>query len=298
MARKSEEPVALERSTQKPRRRRWWIIPLIVVGLVVIGGLLWINQIGIRRWLGDTFTAATPLPTAGASEAGVFYETYFNAPEAAADWEIFDDGTISSKVEDGRLVVGVHAFTHTGTWSGLNLSFESFVLDVEATKLDGPDDNGIIVIFRLADLDNYNRFDISSDGWYSLSKVRAGESEMVSEFHISPAILTGSGTVNRIRIYAIGDQFRFEVNGTPLRFCLNPDPTVHPVWENDLDPESGCLGGEVTEVWQDADLPRGKIGLGAQAFSGYDGQNPTPAIAVIAFDNLVIWSPDAPGLQP
>src|SRR5574341_69949 len=143
MARKSEEPVALERSTQKPRRRRWWIIPLIVVGLVVIGGLLWINQIGIRRWLGDTFTAATPLPTAGASEAGVFYETDFNAPEAAADWEIFDDGTISSKVEDGRLVVGVHAFTHTGTWSGLNLSFESFVLDVEATKLDGPDDNGI-----------------------------------------------------------------------------------------------------------------------------------------------------------
>ena len=68
------------------------------------------------------------------------------------------------------------------------------MLDVDATKLDGPDDNGIIVVFRLTDTDNYNRFDISSDGYYTLSIARDGVRLVISDWAASDAILHDSTT--------------------------------------------------------------------------------------------------------
>jgi len=38
------------------------------------------------------------------------------------------------------------------------------VLDVDAAKLAGPDDNAILIIFRLVDPDNHNRFTFQVTG--------------------------------------------------------------------------------------------------------------------------------------
>jgi hypothetical protein len=50
----------------------------------------------------------------------------------------------------------------------------------------------------------------------------------------------------------------------------------------------------VVESWQNADLPEGRIGLGAQAFTGFDVDTgmSTMAEATIGFDNLVIAAPE------
>jgi hypothetical protein len=286
MTKKETESVSLHRD-RKPRRRRprWWLIVLIVLALGIIAVVLWLNS----RRLGEMFEPEPTLPPTAEAQQGVLYATTFEDETQFADWEQFDDGFISAAIADGRLVFDVNALTDNGGWSGLNLTFSDFVLDVEATKLAGPDDNGIIVIFRLTDTDNYNRFDISSNGFYAVSQVRDGVATVVSDWNRSEAILTGEAT-NAIRVRAQGDSFQFAVNGTTLPLCVNPAPDVQPLWDASTDPPT-CLGGEVTETWVNGDLIQGKIGLGAQGFVGYDGESSTSALATIGFDNLTIYPP-------
>lgn len=295
MSKKQPAPVGLQRGPERRRRFPAWVIPVVLVVALGAAGALWLFRLRIEQALERPPTLPPPPPTATASAGeagepdappaagGTLYATGFEDAAQLADWELFEDGIVSAQVADGQLVVAVSAVTDTGTWSGLNFTFENFALEVDATKLDGPDDNGIFVVFRLTGSDNYNRFDISSDGYYSLSVVRGGIQRVVSDWRASPAINTGEAS-NRIRVEARGDEFRFAVNGQVLLLCVSDEAGVQPLWG----PEGECLGGEVVEVWRNGDLPRGKIGLGAQGFSGFDGEVPTMAEAVIGFDNLTI----------
>lgn len=274
------------------RRFRWWIAPLVVI-IVAAGAIaLWLFRPRIERAFERPATLPPPPPTAagdsgGAQPGGTLYAANFDDEAQAADWSLFDDGIIAARISEGMLVVDVNALENKGAWSGLNYTFEDFVLDVDATKLGGPDDNGIVIVFRLTDQGNYNRFDISSDGYYTLTMVRDGLSRTVSDYNLSDAILRGEAT-NHIRVRAVGDTFRFAVNGQPLALCVNDDPAVQPLW----DPATGeCLGGEIVEEWRNGDLPRGRIGLGAQGFTGFDGEMDTPALATIGFDNVIISAP-------
>jgi hypothetical protein len=286
MTKKETQPVSLQRARQPRRRRpRWWLIALIVLALAVAAIALWLNS----RRLGELFEPKPTLPPTAEAQQGVLYATSFEDEAQFGDWEQFDDGFISAAITDGRLVFDVNSPTDNGGWSGLNLTFDDFVLDVDATKLAGPDENGIIVVFRLTDTDNYNRFDISSDGFYAVSQVRDGVATVVSDWNRAEAILTGEAP-NRIRISAQGDTFQFAVNGIVLPLCVNPAPDVQPLWDLTTDPPS-CLGGELTDTWVNGDLPQGKVGLGAQGFVGFDGESSTSALATIGFDNLAIYPP-------
>jgi hypothetical protein len=117
--------------------------------------------------------------------------------------------------------------------------------------------------------------------------VQGGTAQEISAYNLSPAIRTGS-QANRIRVSARGDSFEFAVNGEPLQLCVSDDPAVRPIWNVAT---GECLGGEVTTVWRSPALPRGKIGLGVQAYTGFDGQSATPALGTVAFDNLAITQP-------
>ncbi len=290
MTKKPAEPVGLQRGAGR-RRRIPWPVFVLIPGLLIAAALVWVFQGRIAELLERPATLPPPPPGEGSTGTGILYQTDFS-DAAAADWEpAFDDGSVSAAVAGGQLLVDVNALTDTGTWLAMNFTYADFVLEVDATKLGGSDDNGIIVLFRLVDDGNYNRFDISSDGYYSVSRARGGQPLLVSDWNASPAILTGAAT-NHIRITAIGSTFRFEVNGTPLLLCTSSDPGIQPIWDASA-AEPTCLGGQVTDVWQDADLMQGKIGLGAQGFVGFDGQNSTPALATIGFDNLIIRAPDA-----
>lgn len=295
MAKRSER-VELDRSGER-RRGRAWLIPLALIVLALLAGAGWLFRPRIARLLEPAATLPPPPPTAapGSSasgsdaggsggDSGVLYATDFEG-EARGDWETFDDGKLSASIRDGMLVFGVNSVVDDGGWSGLNYTFDDFVLDVDATKLDGPDDNGIIVVFRLTDTGNYNRFDISSDGYYTLSVARDGLRTVISDWAASEAIQQGNAT-NHLTLTAVGDTFSFAVNGQPLRLCISDEEGVQPIPMPDE-----CLGGTYVEAWTNGDLPRGKIGLGAQGIVGFDGEQTTNAVAVIGFDDVVISEP-------
>lgn len=260
---------------------------IVVVAVILVGAGVFLSWRAERTRPTPTPTLPPPPPTPetqAEEESGILYQTDFSAPDDL--WELFDDGIISADITEGMLVVGVQAMGDTGAWSGLNYTFEDFILEVDAIKLAGHDDNGIMVIFRLVSNDNYYRFDISSDGFYALSQVRDGVHHIISDYAVSPAILQGDAT-NHLRVEAIGSTFRFLVNDTPLLLCIATDPDSRPLWDHSA-AEPTCVGGELTETWENADFPRGKLGLGAQGFAGVD----TMAEATIGFDNLIITSED------
>lgn len=207
--------------------------------------------------------------------AGVLYQDDFERENA--NWDVYDDGIVSYRFDQGRLVVTVNDL-NASAWSSLHFTLDDCTLEVEATKLGGPDDNGFGVLFRYRDPDNHYRFDISSDGYYSLSKKVGGTFEVVSAWNAHPAILTG-GQTNRLRVVAQGNTFSFAVNDTPLSLCVGPGA----IW----DPQSPgtCLGGQVLQTWTDGNFSSGQVALGVTAF-----QELGPSIG---FDNLVIREPEA-----
>lgn len=284
MAKKESDLVALQRPEKPQRKRRWWLLIPVVLIVIAAGFAIYLLQYRIADALQGAPTLPPTPPSVGTP--GVIYYTDFDTPAVASDWDIFKDGFISSQIKDGQLIIDINALVDTPAWSGLHYTFDDFVLDVDAAKLAGPDDNAIMVVFRLVDPDNHNRFYISSDGYYSLTRVRGGVATVVSEFARSPAIQIGSAT-NHIRITAQGSSFRFEVNGTPLMLCTTSDPNVGPLWNNPDQPTE-CLGGTIADSWQNDDLSKGRIGLGAQGYVGLDSQG---ALATIGFDNLVVKAP-------
>ncbi|MBN1120435.1 MAG: hypothetical protein JXJ17_05115 [Anaerolineae bacterium] len=296
MTRKRTDPISLRREPERPRRkRRRWIIPVILV--VIIGGAaVYVYRFKIKRAFEPAATLPPPPPTRQADDsaspdnlapAGPLYESTFDGDQPADEWEQFDDGIVSAAIADGQLMVEVKALVDTGTWAGLNYTFEDFDLEVDAKKVNGGDESAVLILFRMTDEDNYNRLDIYTDGYYSLSAIRDGEFRVISDFNKSEAIITGN-EINRISVSARGDQFSFAVNGETLPLCVAVDEETRPLW----DIQTGlCLGGEITETWENGDLPRGKIGLGVHAYVGFDGESSTAAAAAAAFDNLVIQEP-------
>lgn len=294
MAKKQPDVVGLDRGAP-PRRRRfpWWAAALIVLVLIVGGVLIYTFwfQLNNLNPLDQPTSFPTP-PGQADNGSGILYEANFDT-DVSADWEpVFDTGTVRTQFDttNGQLLVTVNSLSDEGSWLAMNFGFEDYVIDVDVTKVAGPDDQSAIILFRVQDKNNYYRFDLNFEGYYSLSKAVAGELKEVSQFKQSEAITVGSAT-NHVQIWAQGDVFRFFVNGAQLPLCVSPDPAVQPIWDVSTTP-AGCLGGEVVQEWRDSTFRQGKIGLGAQGLVGVDDDgNLTSAEANITFDNLAIKKP-------
>jgi hypothetical protein len=203
---------------------------------------------------------------------------YASGFDSAEDWEEAE-GRLSAQISDGvlRLEVGSEG---SSLFAPLRWHMTDFDFTVDARAVAGPVNNGFGIIFRLADLNNYYYFLISSDGYYQLNRVQDGQARELSTWIPSEAVHFGIGEPNRIRVVGDGDQFRFYVNETPLAMCIPDDPDARSTY-NEAD--GTCLGGQMLETVTDSAIPGGRLGVMAITFDQPD--------VVIAFDNAVIYSP-------
>jgi hypothetical protein len=95
------------------------------------------------------------------------------------------------------------------------LNFTDFILEVEATKEAGPDDNIFGLALRKINGSNYYAFLLSSDGYYQVAKRENNSWPYVSDWAKSSAIKTGNST-NLIRITGKGDELALYANGEKL----------------------------------------------------------------------------------
>ena len=99
-------------------------------------------------------------------------------------------------------------------WANPGLNFINVMIDVDAGKNNGPDDNDFGVLCRYQDTENFYFLIISSDGYYGIGKVQGGEQELLDppQMYHSEAIITGAGP-NHIQAECNESRLALIVNG-------------------------------------------------------------------------------------
>jgi Domain of Unknown Function (DUF1080) len=182
--------------------------------------------------------ALTPLP----------YADDFSTPDGG--WKTANDETIKIGVQDGALHFTIDDLDTIAWSTPKDKRFGDFVLDVDATQVEGPNDNTYGVIFRYQDDRNFYRLDISGDGYFAVFKRKDSAWTKVQDYVESAAVKQGNAT-NHLQVIAKGSQFTFNVNG------------------------------EAVKTFSDGDFSSGNIGLTAGTLFENAGVH-------IAFDNLKV----------
>lgn len=173
--------------------------------------------------------------------------------EASGWTDIYEDETGMTKYDQGGFRIQVND-TNFDYWANPNQYFTDVVVEADAKKIGGPEDNDFGVICRYVDVENFYFLLVTSDGYYGIGKYTDGVQQLVGSEDLQPTdkVLSGSST-NRVKAECIGDTLRLYVNGSLL-----------------------------TEV-NDSDHSAGDVGLIAGTFDepGTD----------ILFDNFVVTAP-------
>lgn len=191
---------------------------------------------------------ATPAPEL---PSNVLFQDDFSDPSSGWDSVSAPEG-ITDYV-DGVYRIFVNT-VNTDVWSNPGLEFGDVRVEVDATKVGGDDNNDFGVICRYQDAENFYFFVISSDGYYGIGKVVAGQQVLIGTESMPPSELIRKGSAtNRLRADCIGSKLSLYVND------------------------------ELLDEYEDADFPTGDVGLLA-------GSIDAPGTD-INFDNFLVLKP-------
>ncbi|MFQ5613728.1 MAG: trypsin-like peptidase domain-containing protein [Anaerolineae bacterium] len=133
--------------------------------------------------------------------------------DPASGWSTFSDDEVSSRYEEGRLVIDVDV-QETAAWAILDQEFEEVDFEVETVKLGGPDDNAFGLMLHYQDADNFYVFEISSDGFYKASVLENDELRTLIEW--TKTYLVDPGGKNTLAVEAQPGQFTIFINGVQV----------------------------------------------------------------------------------
>jgi hypothetical protein len=142
---------------------------------------------------------------------------------ASSGWDRYQDSLYSSDYIDGVFRISIAA-PDTNAWATPGLDIGDVRIEVEATKVSGPDDNVFGILCRYQDSQNFYFFLISSDGFAGVGVRRAGETTLLSGLAMTPseAVLQGSAR-NHLRADCFGDQLDLYVNGQAVAHAVASD---------------------------------------------------------------------------
>ena len=187
----------------------------------------------------------------GESTSNVLFSDDFS--KTSSGWDRISDDYGENDYVDGTYQFRIDAANYD-LWANPGKNFTDTVIDVDATLVDGPEDNDFGVICRFTDSENFYFAEVASDGYYIIGKYVDGSmSPLGSEQMVETNLVNSGNTTNHIR---------FECSGSNLALYIN-----------------GSLASQVT----DTDLTSGDVGLIA---GDYDTTGVT-----VAFDNFVVTQP-------
>jgi hypothetical protein len=169
-------------------------------------------------------------------------------------WDkVTSDNGITDYANDGyRILVNT---TQYDLWANPGKSFIDTKVEVDATKLAGPDNNDFGIQCRYMDTENYYFAIIASDGYYGLGKVVNGDQTLFYD--------NGMPATDKVKPGSVVNHIRFDCVGSTLSLYIN---------------------GDFVDSVEDTDLSAaGDVGLIAGTFDvgGTD----------ISFDNFVVNKP-------
>ena len=128
----------------------------------------------------------------------------------------FDENTGSLDYVNQGYQISVNQ-SHAILWSGPGLEFTDVQIEVDVTKIDGPENDDFGVVCRARDEHNFYFLIISSDGYYGIGIVRDGIQQLISMKNMPPSedIIQGQHT-NHLRADCIDETLSLYVNGIHL----------------------------------------------------------------------------------
>ncbi|MGA2504939.1 MAG: hypothetical protein ABSG01_12685 [Anaerolineales bacterium] len=160
-----------------------------------------------------------PQPTIGGGNNGlqVLFQDDFS--DVNSGWDRTHNEYGSTDYENGGYRINVIQ-TDSFFFANPYQSFQNDVrIEVEATKIGGPDDNAFGVQCRYQDVDNYYFFYISSDGYAGIGIDSAGTKTIISSADgnlASNSNINQGAATNHIRADCIGNVLTLYVNGTQV----------------------------------------------------------------------------------
>jgi hypothetical protein len=141
----------------------------------------------------------------------LLFQDGFSDPSSGWDRVQSQGGMTDYENDRYRIVVDA---ANADYWTNPGLSFMDVMVDVDAGKNAGPDDNDYGVLCRYQDTENFYFFIISSDGYYGIGIVESGEQRLLEppQMYQSDAIIPGNAA-NHLQAICHGSQLTMYVNG-------------------------------------------------------------------------------------
>ena len=161
---------------------------------------------------------ANPTAGSGAITTGtVLFQDNFADPNSGWGHSSTADGTTDYQYGGYRINVTA---ANTYLWANPAQSLQNDVIvEVDATKQGGPDDNAFGVMCRYQDTNNFYKFYLSSDGYAGIVKIENGTSTVISaadgQLHTVNGVNQGQAT-NHIRADCIGTTVTLYANGNQV----------------------------------------------------------------------------------
>jgi serine/threonine protein kinase len=208
-----------------------------LLGFVIILGLLFVafsislgNKL-LGKLLNDPDVTVTPTEIVTSTwpvngelpQPDMIFQDDFSDPNSG--WDLVQETDRITDYHNGVYRIFVNKPSYD-VWANPGLNILDMVIEVEATKVGGPDDNDFGVICRYQDINNFYIFTISSDGYYAIAKKMNGDRVLIDmeKMEYSDIIYQGNAT-NEIRVDCVGDNLVLTVNGQTLKVATDPDFT-------------------------------------------------------------------------
>jgi hypothetical protein len=159
-----------------------------------------------------------------ATQSNILFEDNFS--DTSSGWDQVNSADVVTDYANGQYNIVVNK-TQYDAWANPSQSFAGdVVVEVDATKNGGPDQNDFGVICRYTDTNNFYYFQITSDGLAAIGKVTAGTQTKISgsDFQASSAVNQGQAT-NHIRGDCVGNTLTLYVNGQQVTSATDGDHT-------------------------------------------------------------------------
>jgi len=178
--------------------------------LILLLSVLVLASLACQAIISEASTTSAP----PADRAEVLFQDNFSNP--ASGWDRLDEpeGVTDYAAGVYRMVVNE---ADTDIWANPGLDFGDVQIEVDATKVGGDDNNDFGLICRYQDTENFYFLIISSDGYYGIGKVVAGDQQLIGTDSMPPSDAINQGNAhNHLRADCAGKTLRLFANGELL----------------------------------------------------------------------------------
>lgn len=183
-------------------------------------GILWLS---LTIMLLFTACQSIGLEYFGSSGEALFSDDFF---QPNSGWRRASDEHGSANYLNGYYQIAVNTAKYQ-VWASPKLTFVDAIIEVDAVKAAGNDDNLFGITCRMKTNQEFYAFLVSADGYYGIYKHTNEKFQLLGQNAMSPteAILQGN-QMNHLRADCIGNTLSLSVNGVKVAETQDDQFTV------------------------------------------------------------------------